>query len=206
MKVLKFTLFFAVLVFGALSLVSFEEKAGYAIGDKVTDFSLKNVDGNMVSLKDFVETKGFIIVFTCNHCPYSKQYEQRIIDLNKKYAPQGFPVIAINPNDPSVEPEDSFEEMVKRWNEKQFGFPYLFDEGQKVYPIFGATKTPHTFVLSKKTGGYYVEYIGAIDDNNKEPEKVTARYVEEAINALLKGEKPAVSTTKALGCSIKVKK
>lgn len=205
MKKLKFTLFLSVLFFGAINL-AFNESKGYQVGDKVADFSLKNVDGNMVSLNDFVMNQGAIVIFTCNHCPYSQKYEQRIIELNKKYATKGFPVVAINPNDPEIEPSDSFEEMVKRWNEKQFGFPYLVDEGQKVFPVWGATKTPHAFVLSKKGNEYTVEYVGAIDDNSKDETLVTKRYVEDAVDALLAGKKPTETSTKAVGCSIKVKK
>ena len=101
---------------------------GYEVGDKAEDFKLKNIDGKMVSLADFEDAKGFIIIFTCNHCPYAKLYEDRIIDLNAKYAPKGFPVIAINPIDPEVQPEDSFDKMIGRAQEKGFNFPYLFDQ------------------------------------------------------------------------------
>lgn len=205
MKVLKFTLFLSVIVLGALN-IAFTSDEGYQVGDKVKDFSLKNIDGNMVALKDFKDAKGAIVVFTCNHCPYAKLYEQRIIDLNAKYASLGYPVVAINPNDPSIEPDDSFEEMVKRARDKNYTFPYLFDEKQTVYPEFGATRTPHTFVLSKVGDDFVVEYIGAIDDNTKDGAQATAKYVEDAITALSKGDKPAVTFTKAVGCGIKAKK
>ena len=94
--------------------------AGYEVGDKAEDFKLKNVDGKMVSLSDYEDAKGFIVIFTCNHCPYAKLYEDRIIELNNKYAPKGYPVIAINPNDPVVQPEDSYDEMKVRAKEKGF--------------------------------------------------------------------------------------
>ncbi len=116
---------------------------GYEIGDEATDFKLKNIDGKMVSLSDFKSAKGFIVVFTCNHCPYAKKYEDRIIELDKKYKTQGYPVIAINPNDPNVQPEDGYQQMIERAKQKGFTFPYLVDEGQKIYPQYGATKTPH---------------------------------------------------------------
>lgn len=205
MKYLKFTLFLGVILLGAINM-AFTAEGGYQIGDKVEDFSLKNIDGNFLSLESLKDAKGAIVVFTCNHCPYAKLYEQRIQDLDTKYASKGYPVIAINPNDPSLEPDDSFEGMVKRANEKKYTFPYLIDEGQKVYPKFGATKTPHTFVLSKKDGGFYLEYVGAIDDNTKDGSKATAHFVEDAVDALLKGEKPATTETKAIGCTIKAKK
>ncbi len=205
MKKFKFLLFSGVILFGALNL-AFISEGGYAVGDKVSDFSLRNIDGNMVSLADYPKAKGYIVVFTCNHCPYAKLYEERIMALDAKYAAQGFPVIAINPNDPALEPDDSFEEMIKRAKEKNYSFPYLFDDGQKVFPQFGATRTPHTFVLSRKDDGVFVEYIGAIDNNMKNAEKADEKYVEMAVEALLKGEKPETTTTKAIGCTIKVKK
>jgi len=207
MKNIKFTLSLVVILLGAFSMAftTDEGEEGYQVGDLAEDFSLKNIDGNMVSLADYKDAKGFIVVFTCNHCPYAKLYEQRIMDLDAAYAKKGFPVIAINPNDPSLEPDDSFEEMVKRGKEKKYSFPYLFDEGQKVYPKFGATRTPHTFVLSKKGNEFRVEYIGAIDDNLKNAEKAEKKYVAEAVDALLLGKKPETTSTKAIGCTIKAK-
>ena len=176
------------------------------MGDKATDFKLKNVDEKMVSLADYKDAKGFIVVFTCNHCPFSKAYEQRIIELDKKYAALGFPVIAINPNDKSVEPEDAFDNMVVRAKEKKYPFPYLYDETQEIAKAYGATRTPHVFVLQKTTKANIVKYVGAIDDNADEPDAVKSKYVEAAVNALLKGKEVAVSSTKAIGCSIKWKK
>lgn len=179
---------------------------GYKIGDKATDFSLKNVDDKMVSLADYTDAKGFIVIFSCNHCPYVKAYEDRMVELHNKYASKGFPVVAINSNDPEVQPEDSFEKMKERAKEKNFPFKYLFDEGQKVYPVYGATRTPHVFLLNKKGEELIVEYIGAIDDNYKDASAVKEKYLENAVDALLAGEKPKVTETKAIGCSIKVKK
>ncbi len=179
---------------------------GYQPGDKAADFKLKNIDGSWVSLSDYKDAKGFVVIFTCNHCPYAKAYEDRIIALDKKYAPMGFPVIAINPNDAVAYPEDSYENMQKRAKEKGFTFPYLFDEEQKVYPVYGATRTPHIFVLSNDKGTFTVEYIGAIDDNYEDASKVTVNYVENTIDALMSGKKPEVTTTKAIGCSIKARK
>ncbi len=179
---------------------------GYKIGDKVADFKLKNVDGKMVALSDFKNSKGAIVIFTCNHCPYAKAYEDRIINIHKKYEAKGFPVIAINPNNPEVQPQDSYDLMVVRAKEKSFPFLYLFDEGQKVYPIFGATKTPHVFLLTKKGNDMVVEYIGTIDDNYKDTSLVKDKFLENAIEALLAGKEIAMKETKAVGCGIKVKK
>ena len=160
----------------------------------------------MVSLSDYTDAKGFIVIFSCNHCPYVIAYEDRIIDLHKKYEPKGFPVVAINSNDPEVQPEDSFEKMKERSKTKKIPFDYLFDEGQKVYPAYGATRTPHVFLLNKVNNDLVVEYIGTIDDNYKDASAVKEKYLENAIDALLAGEKPKVTETKAIGCSIKVKK
>jgi peroxiredoxin len=179
---------------------------GYKIGDIATDFRLKNVDNKMVSLSDFKEAKGYIVIFTCNHCPYAKAYENRIIGLNHKYASKGYPVIAINPNDPKAEPQDSFEGMQQRAKEKGFTFPYLFDEGQKIYPQYGAVRTPHVFVLQKVNGKSIVRYIGAIDDNYADANDVSHKYVEDAVDALLSNKPVALTTTVAIGCSIKAQK
>ncbi|HZJ73389.1 MAG TPA: thioredoxin family protein [Perlabentimonas sp.] len=179
---------------------------GYKIGDKAMDFSLKNVDGKMVSMSNYSDAKGFVVIFSCNHCPYVIAYEDRIIDLHKKYAPKGYPVIAINPNNPEVQPQDSYEKMIERANEKNFPFAYLFDQGQKVYPIYGATKTPHVYLLNKKGNDLIVEYIGTIDNNYRDASQVTETYLADAIDALLAGEKPSITETKAIGCTIKVKK
>ena len=178
---------------------------GYAVGDAATDFSLKNVDGKKVSLADYKQAKGFIVVFTCNHCPYAVAYEDRIIALDKKYKPLGYPVIAINPNDPAAQPKDSYEAMQARAKEKAFTFPYLFDDGQTIYPQYGAEKTPHVFVLKKTGNKQVVKYIGAIDNNYRNAAEATEHYVADAVDALLAGKEPVVSKTVAIGCSIKVK-
>ena len=175
---------------------------GYKVGDVIEDFKLKNIDDKMVSLSDYKKAKGFIIIFTCNMCPYSVANEDRIIALDKKYKNLGFPVIAINPNDPAASKGDGFNDMKVRASEKGFTFPYLFDEGQKVYPKFGASKTPHVYIVSKKS--MKVEYIGAIDNNSRDEDAVTKKYVETVVDELLAGKKPSVTETRAIGCSIKV--
>lgn len=177
---------------------------GYSVGDIATDFKLKNIDGSFVSLADYDDAKGFIVTFTCNHCPYAVANEDRIIALDKKYKDKGFPVIAINPNNPESYPDDSFENMIVRAEEKGFTFPYLLDEGQKIFPQYGATKTPHIYVLEKTNEGNRVAYIGAIDNNVRNADEATQHYVEDAVDALLAGRAPEVTETKAIGCSIKL--
>ena len=177
----------------------------YALGDVVTDFKLKNIDGKILSLSDFQSAKGFIIVFTSNHCPFSKSYEDRVIALNHKYASQGFPMITINPNDPEAYEEDSFANMQIRAKEKGYSFPYLADDTQVVSKAFGAMRTPQAYVLKKEAGKIIVSYIGAIDDNAQDPAGVTKRYVEDALNNLIVGKPVVTTTTKAIGCAIKWK-
>lgn len=176
---------------------------GYGVGDKATDFNLKNTDGKMVSLKSYPKAEGFIVIFTCNHCPYAKMYEQRIIDLHKKYEQAGYPVIAINPNDSVAYPEDSYSSMQKRAEEMKYPFAYLLDPTQEVARTYGALKTPHVYLLNKKQE---VVYMGAIDDNPQSAADAKEKYLEKAIEALKAGKKPNPSSTKAIGCGIKWKK
>lgn len=186
---------------GVLSLSA----QGYKVGDKAADFKLKNVDGSYVSLSDYADSKGVILMFSCNHCPYSVAYEDRKIELDKKYKQMGFPVVIINPNDPEVEPRDSYELMQVRAKEKGFTFPYLFDDGQKVYPVYGATRTPHVFLLEKVGSDFFVRYIGAIDDNHRDASAVKEAFLANAVDALLAGRKPDPDFTRAIGCTIKTK-
>ncbi|MCB0529708.1 MAG: thioredoxin family protein [Saprospiraceae bacterium] len=200
---MKSLVYAAFVLSGIILLASAPAPSGYIVGDKADDFSLKNsVDGKMVSLSDYQGVKGYIIVFTCNHCPYAQLYEQRIIDLHNKYNALGFPVIAINPNSPAIVEEDSYEEMQKRAKQKRYPFAYLFDEEQAVYPKFGATRTPHVFVLDSSR---VVRYIGAIDDNPELPEIAKNHWVVSAVDALLRGDKPATEFTRAIGCTVKKK-
>lgn len=208
MKKLQFTLLTAGLFIITAALFSFTsgtDNTGYDIGDVATDFSLKNVDGKMVSLTDFKDAKGYIVIFSCNTCPYVVAYEDRMIALNKKYKSKGFPVIAINPNDPGLSPGDSFEKMQERAREKGFEFPYVFDEKQEIFPQYGATRTPHVYLLEKTDKGNIVRYIGAIDDNFKDADAVSEKFLENAVDALLAGKEVPEKTTRAIGCTIKVK-
>jgi peroxiredoxin len=184
-------------------LISTTSAQGYSIGDVASNFSLMNIDGKMVSLSDFKDAKGFIVIFTCNHCPTAVAYQDRIIALDKKYKTAGYPVIAINPNDNPEYPEDSYENMIVRAKEKNFTFPYLIDKGQKIYPKYGAARTPHVFLLNREPKGLVVKYIGAIDNNSQDASAVTNKFLENAVNALLDGKEPNPAVTKAIGCSIK---
>ncbi|GGD88672.1 hypothetical protein GCM10011312_10700 [Planktosalinus lacus] len=181
-----------------------QNSTGYEIGDVATDFSLKNVDGKMVSLADYTDAKGYIVIFSCNTCPYVVAYEDRMIELHNKYNNKGYPVIAINPNNPELSPGDSFEKMKERSKDKNFPFAYVFDEKQEIFPQYGATRTPHVFLLEKTAKGNVVRYIGAIDDNFKDASAVKETFLENAIDALMNKKEVPVTTTRAIGCTIKV--
>jgi peroxiredoxin len=198
------TIFSLFLLFSTVAFSPIIDDKGYDIGDVATDFKLENIDGNFVSLSDFKQAKGFILVFTCNTCPYAVAYEDRIEALNKEYAPKGYPVIAIMPNNVQSKPGDSMTAMQKRAKEKGFTFPYLIDADQSIYPQYGATKTPHVYILESTDKGPVVQYIGAIDDNYKDAALVKTKYVENAVNALLEGVTFEMHKTKAIGCSIKI--
>lgn len=188
----------AVLLISSTTLVA----QSYEIGDEVSDFSLRNIDGNNISMSDYSSAKGFVIVFTCNHCPFSKAYEDRVIALDKNYAPKGFPVLAINPNDPLAYEEDSYENMKARASQKGYTFPYL-EDSQGVGKKFGARRTPHVFLVQKTSGKYILKYAGAIDDNAQDAGGVSKKYVEDAVNNLLNGKPVVTQTTRAIGCAIK---
>jgi peroxiredoxin len=191
---------FIVLLF-VVSTLAYSE--GYKPGDSAEDFKLKNVDNNFVSLSDYSEARGFIVIFTCNGCPYALAYEERIIALDKEFKSQGFPVIAINPNSPEAKPADSFDKMQERALEKGFTFPYLVDGTQEVYKAYGATVTPHVFVLQKHSDDLKVAYIGTIDNNYKDADAADKHYVQDAVKSLLSGSVPVTDLTKAIGCGIK---
>jgi peroxiredoxin len=189
----------------SVSFVAAINAGGYEVGDKASDFKLKNIDGSYVSLSDFKNDKGFILVFTCNGCPYAQAYQDRIVELDNKYKPKGYPVIAINSNDTDLKPEDSLEGMKERAREKGFTFPYLKDQTQEVCKTYGATKTPHVYVLTRAQDGFRVAYIGAIDDNYQDADEVREHYLADAVDALLAGKEPDPKLTMAIGCSIKMK-
>lgn len=187
------------------SLTTFAQTGGYQVGDKARDFKLSNVDGSMVSLADYKDAKGFIVVFTCNHCPYAVKNEARLNTLDEKYKPLGFPVIAVNPTNPERFPDNDLAGMKKRAQERSFSFPYLQDASQEIGRTYGATKTPHAYVLQKDGADLTVRYIGAIDDSVEDAAAVKAQYVGDAVDALLAGKSVAKTSSKAIGCGIQYK-
>lgn len=187
------------------AFLSQAQNATLKAGDTAPDFKLKNVDGKEVSFNSFPKAKGYIVVFTCNTCPYAVGYEQRIIDLDNKFRPQGYPVIAINPNDPEASTADTFDKMQELAKNKKYPFPYLFDAGQKVTDQYGAKRTPHLFIVSKTPKGNVVEYVGAIDNDPEGNNAQKTKYAEDVIAALKSNQKPAITQTKEIGCTVKRK-
>ena len=177
-----------------------------SVGSIAPDFSLKNIDGSTISLSDYSNEKGVMVIFSCNPCPYVIAYEDRIIDLHNRYASQGYPVVLINPNDAEKQPVDSIDEMRKRADDKNYPFPYLKDEDQSVYQAYGASKTPEIFLLKNNgDGNYTVVYTGTVDDNYKDASSVNVSYASNAVEALLKGENPDPASTVVIGCTIVAK-
>lgn len=197
----KLTLILTLVFSGSILLFA----GGYKVGDKAVDFKLQNVDGKYVSLADYSDARGFIIAFTCNGCPYAVAYQDRLIELDKKYKKKGYPVIAINPNHTDLKPEDDLDGMAKRAKQKGYTFPYLKDADYQVFKEYGATRTPHIYVLTKMDGDLVVSYVGAIDDNYQDASAVNEPYLANAVDALLAGNQPSPEFTKAIGCTIKQK-
>jgi peroxiredoxin len=200
MKTSKPLLLLAVAMFFAMAA-----NAQFKAGDKAVDFSLPGIDGKNVSLADYNDVKGIILVFTCNTCPVAIKYEDRIVALHNKFAAKGYPVVAINPNDLAQKPDDSLEAMKKRAKDKGFSFAYLRDDSQEITKIYGAQRTPEVYVLQKKGSEFVVAYSGAIDNNADDASSATKFYVQEAIASLLNSGKPELTETRAVGCSIKWK-
>ncbi len=200
MHFLKLFTFIGIMLF----TVNGDRVDGLKVGDKAVDFNLKNIDGKMVSLESNKNVKGYILVFTCNTCPYAVMYEDRIVSLHNKYATEGYPVLAIQPNDTEKSPEDSFDNMQIRAKEKGFSFPYLLDETQEITAAYGATNTPQVYLLKKASkGNFRVEYIGAIDNNSRNAKAASKHYVADAVDDLLADRAISTTSTKAIGCTIK---
>jgi peroxiredoxin len=161
---------------------------------------MKNLDGKSLSIADVAGKKGTLVIFTCNHCPFAKAWQQRITELSNTYAAKGVGVILVNANDPAAYPEDGFAEMQARAKQLGLKVPYVVDETSEVARAFGATVTPEAFLFGADGK---LAYHGTIDDNRSEPDKVQKRYLKDALDAVLAGKPPAVAETKSLGCGIK---
>ncbi len=172
------------------------------MGEKAPDFQLKGIDGRIHSLADLRGQKATVVVFSCNHCPYVRAYEDRLIQIQREYFPKGVRFLAINANDARKYPEDGFENMIQRAAEKGYNFPYLRDETQQTARAYGAERTPEIFLLDQELK---LRYHGTIDDNWEHPEWVTRHYLRQALDAVLAGEAPKIQETQPVGCTIKWK-
>ncbi len=179
------------------------ESRDLPIGTTCPDFRLPSVDGKTVARDDFRDRPVLVVMFICNHCPYVQAVEDRIIALGRELGPRGVQLVGICANDPTDYPDDRPERLLERWRKKQYGFPYLIDASQDVARGFGAVCTPDIYVFDRDRR---LAYHGRIDDNWKEPAKVSRRELATAIEALLRGEAPPREQVHSIGCSIKWKK
>ena len=172
------------------------------IGSIAPDFNLPGIDGQSYSLSHFNGGKGFIIIFSCNHCPYVRAYENRIKEIQSDYGDKGIGIFAINSNDSDQYEDDSFENMKKRAQEMDFNFPYLRDEDQSVAKAYGASHTPEIFLFNNQRK---LIFQGKIDDNWRDETKVKSMYLRNAIEELIEGKEISVPETFTIGCTIKWK-
>jgi peroxiredoxin len=203
---LKGVLFTAIILLSVLITSSYKVAPKSVIGNSVNDFSLKNTDGKIISLRDYKNAKGFIVIFTCNHCPFAKLYTKRFNDLHDKYSALNVPLLAINSMDTVVYEEEGFLKMQEKSRSENYRFPYLNDAMQTAVKSFKADHTPHAFVIWKEDNQWKIKYSGAIDDNGAEPENVTTPYVVNAVDELLLGKKVTTAETSSIGCAIYYRK
>lgn len=189
------TMMILLIGFGSLNMTTSATKT-------VKDFSLQNVNGKIVSTKDYKDARGFVVVFTCIHCPFAKLYHERLNQLNAKYSKLQVPLLLINSSDTLMFANESLPNMAKVAKEKKYSFPYLFDPSQQVAKDFKAEKTPHAFVVWKEQNKWVVKYSGAIDDNGAHPELVKLPYVSNAVDELLAGKPVTVKDGYSIGCVI----
>ena len=171
----------------------------------IKDFALLNVDGKYLGTKDFKNARGFIIIFTCNHCPFAKLYTKRINELQKKYSKHQIYLLAINSMDSLVFEDEGWTTMKARAIQEKYKFPYLQDPEQVVAKLFNAEFTPSAYVLWKVNNEWVVKYRGAIDDNGENP-KIATPYISNTISELLGNKKVTNPETFAMGCRIYYKK
>lgn len=168
--------------------------------------SLKNINGKMVSFTDYPDAKGFIVIFTCNHCPFAKLYPKRLNDLNETYTKSKVPLIAINSMDTISYEEDGYLKMIQKAKKEHFSFPYLYDPTQETAKLFRAKKTPHAFIIWRNGDHFDIKYSGAIDDNGMNPNEVENPYICMALDELLLGKEVSISETITIGCQIYFRK
>lgn len=172
------------------------------LGAPCPDFRLPGVDGKTYARDDFAGKPALVVMFICNHCPYVRAVEDRLIALAREIGPRGAQLVGICSNDAVGYPDDAFDKLAERWRSREYGFPYLHDESQAVARAFGAVCTPDIFAYDQARR---LAYRGRIDDNWKEPAKVTRHELADALEALVSGTAPAAQQRPSMGCSIKWK-
>ncbi|MEW5876814.1 MAG: thioredoxin family protein [Acidobacteriota bacterium] len=175
-------------------------KPGDSLPESVANVKMKGVDGKEVTLKELMGAKGLLVIFSCNHCPWVKAWQARMVALGNEYSQKGVGVVAVNSNDVTAYPDDDMEHMIAQAKEHGYRFPYVMDATSDVARAFGATRTPEAFLFDAQ--GKLV-YHGAIDDNAEKPQEVKKTYLADALAAVVAGKPVPVAETKALGCSIK---
>ena len=190
------------LALAAPAALAAEGSGALALGSKapMAATKMKNVDGKMVSIADVAGKAGTLVIFTCNHCPFAKGWEQRIVEISNSYAKKGIGVILINANDPTKYSEDGWAEMQARAKARGLQVPYVVDETSAVARAFGASVTPEAFLFDKSGK---LAYHGTVDDNHQDASKVQKRFLTDALDAVVAGKPPALPETKSLGCGIK---
>ncbi len=196
-KVLRFLILIIFLI-GTAELFA---QSTSLIGKKIQPFTLKNIDHSLISINGIKQAKGFMVIFTCNHCPFAKLYSKRLNELNKKYKKKGVPLLAINSMDSFLYKEESFELMQQIAKKEKYNFPYLQDATQKVGKNFEAQHTPKAYVIWKEINNWVIEYEGVIDNDGEHPEKAHS-YLSEAVEQLLNNKKVSVPKTESFGCRI----
>ena len=182
-----------------LAASAFAQSGGYQLGDKVADFSLKGSNNKATSLSDFTNAKTVVLVFTNNQCPYAKLYENRLVTLASAYGSKGVQFVFINPGVGAGDGSETLADMAA----KNYSFPYLADEGQKISAKFGATKTPEVYVLNNNNGEFVLKYKGAIDDNPQLESGVKNFYLKSVIDEVLTNKTVTALDKRATGCLIK---
>jgi len=167
---------------------------------EAAQIELLNVDGQRIVLDQHLDTNGLLVVFSCNHCPWAKAWESRIVEAGNHLIDEEIGVVMVNPNDPALFPEDSFEKMKERAQVTGMRFPYAVDETSGLARAFDAARTPELFLFN---GEGQLAYAGAFDDNSEFPDQVTEHYLMDAVDSLLAGRPVATPKTKSIGCSIK---
>ena len=171
-------------------------------GDQAIPFDLPGVDDEQHALADYADKEAVAVIWSCNHCPYVRAWEDRMVQIQSDYADKGVQLITISSNDAGKYPDDSFPKMKERAAQKGFNFPYLYDETQEIARAFGAERTPEVFLFDKSRT---LCYHGAIDDNYDDPSAVQSHYLRKALDAVLAGQGPSTAQTPPVGCTVKWK-